>query len=427
MSPDAQTQKRTEDQTAEAAKPAEQTPAPQKPAPQKVHVLNANEANKRSMRAQRRRRIITLISFVLIVIIPTALTTLYYFHFAADRYMVESKFAVRSPSNTVPSGDLLSMVTTMSSAGSTMSDSYMLVDFIESRDLIDRLNDKVDLRAIYQNENADFLTKLGEDATVEELRNYLDRWVSVYFDTASQILTLRVQTFDPKSAQDLSQAIIEVAGDLVNEVSAQARFDSVTNAEREVERIEQQLDEHRQAMVDFRDQRQDVDPEASAGAQIQLLTQLEGDLASARTRLNSLLTYLSEDAPTVRVLKTEIASMERQLQDQRDKFGAGTDSNGNPSASNGPTISERLGVYEGLSVDMEFLRQAYVTALAAREGARLEADRQQRYLASFVRPSLPEESVYPKRLQNTLVFAAFALMLWGIALMIIYVIREHSN
>ncbi|WP_138423435.1 hypothetical protein [Maritimibacter alexandrii] len=422
MSPDAQTQKRNED-----TKPAPD----KKPAPQKVHVLNANEAQKRSMRAQARRRWLTRLSFLFLVVIPTALTALYFFHFAADRYAVEAKFAVRSPSSTVPSGDLLSMMTTMTSAGSTMSDSYMLVDFIESRDLVDQLEDKVDLVEIYHTEQADFLTKLKADPTAEELRKYLNRWVDIYFDTASQILTLRVQTFDPESAQALSAAILEVASDLVNEVSEQARFDSMASAEREVARIEQQLDEHRQAMVAFRDERQDVDPEASAGAQIELLTQLEGQLSSSRARLNSLLTYLSEDAPTVRVLKTEIESMERQLEEQRQRLGTGTantSQSGDLAEGNAElSMSERLGIYEGLAVDMEFLRQAYVTALAAREGARLEADKQQRYLASFVKPSLPEQSLYPKRLQTTLVFFCFAVMIWGISLMIIYVVREHAN
>jgi capsular polysaccharide transport system permease protein len=383
------------------------------------------------MRAQARRRWLTRLSFLFLVVIPTALTALYFFHFAADRYAVEAKFAVRSPSSTVPSGDLLSMMTTMTSAGSTMSDSYMLVDFIESRDLVDQLEDKVDLVEIYHTEQADFLTKLKADPTAEELRKYLNRWVDIYFDTASQILTLRVQTFDPQSAQALSAAILEVASDLVNEVSEQARFDSMASAEREVARIEQQLDEHRQAMVAFRDERQDVDPEASAGAQIELLTQLEGQLSSSRARLNSLLTYLSEDAPTVRVLKTEIESMERQLEEQRQRLGTGTantSQGGDLAEGNAElSMSERLGIYEGLAVDMEFLRQAYVTALAAREGARLEADKQQRYLASFVKPSLPEQSLYPKRLQTTLVFFCFAVMIWGISLMIIYVVREHAN
>jgi capsular polysaccharide transport system permease protein len=426
MAADGQTQKRVEEN-----KPAEE----KKPAPQqKLHVINANEANKRTMKAQRRRRIFAWASFVMCVIIPTALAAIYWFHFASDRYAVETKFAVRSPSSTMPSGDLLSMMTTMSSAGSTSSDSYMLVDFIESRDLIDRLEDKIDLREIYNTDQADFLTRLPDNVTVEELQDYMGRWISIYFDTASQILTLEVQAFDPEGAREVSQAILSVADDLVNEVSEQARFDSMASAEREVARIEEQLQEHRRAMVAFRDERQDVDPEASAGAQIELLGQLEGDLAAARTRMNSLLNYLSDDAPTVRVLRNEIQSLERQIADQRERLGTGGSGNvtANPDspaadAENGLTLSERLGMYEGLSVDLEFLQQAYITALAAREAARLEADRQQRYIASFVRPSLPEESRYPKRVQNILVFVGFATMLWGIALMIVYVVREHST
>lgn len=420
MAADGQNQQRKSEKTADEKKAA----APNQP--QKVHVLNAAEGSKRTFKAQRRRRIFTWASFVACVVIPTILAAVYFFGFAADRYAVETKFAVRSPSSSLPSGDLLSMVTTMSSAGSTSGDSYMLVDFIESRDLIDRLAEKVDLRAIYDTERADFLTRLEGEATVEELRKYLSRWVSIYFDTASQILTLEVQTFDPDSAQALSAAILEVSSDLVNDISERARFDSMESAEKEVARIEAQLDEHRRAMIAFRDARQDVDPQASAGAQIMLLSQLEGDLADARTRLASLRDYLSDDAPTVRVLRTQIASMEEQLAQQRERLGTGEAGSAETEGSD-LTLSERLGIYEGLAVDQEFLQRAYITALSAREAARLEADRQQRYLAAFVRPSLPEESIYPKRVQNLLVFLGFALMLWGIALMLSYVVREHAT
>lgn len=424
MAPDGQTPEKKAEQPEGDAKPAAKKP-------QQLHVVNANEAAKRTYKAQRRRRIITIASFVMLVVIPTILASVYWFAFAADRYAVETKFAVRSPTNSVPSGDLLSMMTTMSSAGSTMSDSYMLVEFVESRDLIERLQDKVDLREIYNTEQADFLTRLKDDASPEELRSYLDRWVSIYFDTSSQILTLEVQAFSPENARALSAAILEISSDLVNEVSEQARFDSMESAEREVARVEQQLEEHRRAMVSFRDERQDINPEASAGAQVQLLGQLETQLATARTRLNSLLNYLSEDAPTVRVLKNEIQSLERQLSDQRERLGTG-DNGGRVVSEDGSgeenlTMSERLGVYEGLAVDLEFLQQAYVSALASREAARLEADRQQRYIASFVRPTLPQDPTYPKPVRNILVFIAFATMLWGIVLMVFYVVREHAT
>lgn len=411
----------------EAASQKENKPA--QPPAQNVHVLNSNEVQKRSHTAQRRRRRWTIASFFLCVLLPVAAVIYYYVEVAADRYAVETKFAIRSVSGSSPT-DFLGIVSTVSTATSTTTDSYIVVDFIQSRDLIDRLNERLDLVEIYNHPSADVLTRLDPEKTVEDVVTYMQRMVSVYFDSSSQIMTLEVQAFTPEDAERVSIAVLEICDALVNELSERARQDAMRNAEKEVARVEEQLDDHRRALNAFRQSQQDIDPAASAGAQIQLLGQLESRLAEARARMESLKGFLNDDAPSVRILQSQIDAIEQQLETQRNRLGSGAqtpNSDGANSTTTDQTLSARVGTYEDLAVDLQFLQQAYVTALASREAARLEADRAQRYLAAFVKPAIPQRSTYPKRIQNILIFASFAVMLWGIAVMIVYVIREHSS
>jgi len=402
-------------------------PSDNKPEQAKVHVLNANEVHRRSRKAQRRRRIISIFSFMICVALPVVLAVYYFALLAADRYAVETKFAIRSPSAT-GSMDIMGLVTGMSSATSTTTDSYMVVDFIESRDLIDRLEAQMDIRAIYSKPEGDWLMRLDADATKEDLVEYMSKVISIYFDTSSQILTLEVQAFTPEDAEAVSAAILDISDDLVNEISDRARQDTMRSAEREVARIETLLAEHRRQLAAFRQAEQDIDPAASALEQIGLLGGLERELAGARTRLSSLTEFLSDAAPSVRILQSQIEAMEAELAEQRSRLGTGqTQSDTTGSAVAGGTFTDRVAIYEDLAVDMEFLQQAYLTALAAREAARLEADRQQRYLAAFVRPSLPERALYPQRTQSILIFAGFALMFWAIGVMLVYIVREHSS
>lgn len=400
-----------------------------KPASPNVHVLNAPEVEKRSWRAQRWRRRLTQFSFLLFVLLPVAMVSAYYLAFATDRYAVETKFAIRSPSAAAPT-DLLGIVSGFSTATSTVTDSYMVVDFIESRDLIDQLQERIDLSAIYDRHEADFLMRLDGTSSKEDLVRYFSRMTSIYFDNTSQILTLEVQAFTPEDARLVSATILELVGELVNEVSETARADTMRSAEREVARIEALLREHRRKMTDFRQTEQDLDPSASAEAQTRLLGELEGQLAALDTRMSSLRGFLSEDAPRVRVLSSQIDALQRQVEAQRARLGVSPESSGSAAAGGANpanSITTRIATYEDLAVDLEFLQQAYLAALASREAARMEADRAQRYVAVFVRPSLPQKSVYPKRIQNILIFAAFATMLWGIGMMIVYIIREHSS
>ncbi|MGH1331723.1 MAG: hypothetical protein ACRBBK_12640 [Paracoccaceae bacterium] len=403
------------------AQPQETTP-PKDKSPQKVHVLNAAEVQRRSHGAQRLRRLVTLLSFLLLVVVPTGFVAYYFLAVASDRYAVESKFAIRSPGASAPT-DLLGIVSSVSTASSTMSDSYMLVDFIESRDLLDRLEERLDLRKIYSQPGTDFLMRLDPESTKEDLVQYLQKVISIYFDTSSQILTLEVQAFTARDAQLISAAILEICDALVNEVSERARQDTMRSAEEEVRRTEALLAAQREKISAFRQTQQLIDPTASAGQQIELLGTLEGNIASARARLGSLKGVLDDDSPSVKNLKRQIAAMEAETENQQFLMGSGE--TGGPDGAQ--TLTSKIGTYEDLAVDLEFLQHAYFAALASRETARIEANRMQRYLAAFVQPTLPEKAVYPQRVQNIFIFIAFAIMLWAIGLMLVYIVREHSS
>ena len=61
------------------------------------------------------------------------------------------------------------------------------------------------------------------------------------------------------------------------------------------------------------------------------------------------------------------------------------------------------------------------------EKARIDASQQQRYLATFVRPNLPQEALYPRRLLNTFIVFAGSLLLWALCVLVTYAIRDHAN
>jgi capsular polysaccharide transport system permease protein len=84
-----------------------------------------------------------------------------------------------------------------------------------------------------------------------------------------------------------------------------------------------------------------------------------------------------------------------------------------------------MGSYDELESERHFAEAAYQHALEALDRARINADRQQIYVADFVPPSLPEKSLYPRRWRSLgLVFGA-ALILWGIGNLTVRSVRDH--
>jgi capsular polysaccharide transport system permease protein len=63
--------------------------------------------------------------------------------------------------------------------------------------------------------------------------------------------------------------------------------------------------------------------------------------------------------------------------------------------------------------------------LQALDRSRINADRQQVYLATFVRPTLAEEALYPRRLQGLGVVFLIAIVIWAIGGVAVQSIRDH--
>jgi capsular polysaccharide transport system permease protein len=372
-------------------------------------------------RPQARRRKILAWSAIACVVLPTVLAGLYYGLIAADQYAVETRFAVRG---TTASGgsDLLGVFSGLSGSGSTVSDSYILIDFMQSRELLDKLEAKIGIRRIYSRPEADYLSRFDASLSSEEFLKYWRKMIKAGFDSSSQIVAVEVRAFTADDAKQVAAAILELNEDLINELSARARKDAVTHAEQDVKRMEDRLKATRSALRAFRDIQQEFDPVKNAESRFTIVARLEGELSKAKTRLASLRSFMAADAPSVTVLESEIRALERQVEEERAKLGKGGEAEQRGQESLGSLVAS----FEELLVEREFAEKAYVSALASLERARVEADRQQRYLASVVRPMLPQEALYPKRLLATASFLFIALVLWALGVLVVYAVRDHA-
>lgn len=370
---------------------------------------------------QQKRRSLLKWSSVLVILLPTLLAGLYYGLIASDQYAVEVRFAVRGAQQ-APSSDLLGMFVNTAVSGTTATDSYIVMDFIRSRELIDKLEQDINIRKIYSSEKADFLSRLPPKAPIEDVQDYWKRMIEVGFDTASQIVVFKVRAFSQVEAKALADAIVQHSETLINELSVRARNDAIQFARTEVDNSETRLKSVRGELRQFRDQRQEVDPIKTAEAQLTQNARIEGELAEAKAQLKTLSNFMQQDAPNVAFLKTKIRSLEQQLVQERLKVGKGPD-----GSELDPTLSRALADFEKMQVELEFAQKAYVTALAAMERARLEALQKQRYLAVFVTPKLPELSEYPKRVTATLTVFGASIVLWAMGVLIFYAIRDHTT
>ena len=382
--------------------------------------------------ARGKKRLRIAGSYLLFVVLPTLVVALYYLLVAADQYMVETRFAVRSTAPTAGSGILESLGIGIS--GASASDTYIVREYIHSREILRRIDREIGLRPRYMKPRLDIYAALWPNSSFEDFLEYWRSMVTVDLDRTSHILTIRTFAFTPEDARDIAAAILKESERMINDLSERARQDAVAYAENEVRKAEERLRRIRQKLLQFRSSTQQIDPARQAQVQLALIGKLEEQLAQMRARLSEAKSYLSNNAPTIIFLKNRIKALERQIADEKRKLGnkaatergSATSSQSRPAKpSNGETLSITLSEYEALLVEKEFAEKLYLSTLSGLEQARLLANRQQRYLATFVRPYLPDEALYPKAARNTVFIFLSLTLIWALALLMIQSVRDR--
>ena len=135
---------------------------------------------------KKRRKGLTY-SFILFVVIPSIIGTIYTTFFASNRYVSEAGFSVRSI--TMGGGnELLGAFTGLASSGSTTSDSYMVLNYLESRDFLERLQKDFDFKAVYGSKDIDLFSRLIFKQHAERVLKYWQRRIRTSFDSSSGII-----------------------------------------------------------------------------------------------------------------------------------------------------------------------------------------------------------------------------------------------
>lgn len=394
------------------------------PAPQRGEVIDhpaSADLQIARLAARRPRHWAAAISFLAVVAAPTLGSVGYLYGFAVDQYHSEVAFSIRSAEARAPVEFLGALATGGSS--SIGLDAEVIYEFLRSQQMVETAMAALPFERFYNAPHGDYVFALGEDRPIEEVVDYWNWMTDVSYDAGSGIVTFESRAFEPEHAQAIAALALEESTKLVNMLSLQAREDAVGVAREVLAASEDRLRDIRRRIRAFRDLEQELDPTMNAAAALSLVAALETDLARARIELDSQLQLVGERSPRVAVLRQNIQSLEKQIEEERQRLGAGL---GASQEAGGRPLADLLAEYEDLEVDREFAQNAYLSSLEAFEKAQIEARRQMRYLAPHIQPTLSVEAQYPQRALLSLGVFALLLVGWATALLIYYNIRDRS-
>ena len=352
--------------------------------------------------------------FWLTVVLPTLTAILYFGFIAADVYISESRFVVRSPERSTASP--LGMLLKGTGFTRSQDDSYTVQDFMLSRDALRTLHEKLDLSTAYK--KGDFISRfpgLDWDDSFENMHQYYKKMVGVQLDPVSSIATVTVRAFSKEEAQQINQHLLEMSEALVNQLNERGRQDMIRFAADEVAEAEKKAKLAALTLARYRNEKGVIDPEKQSAIPLQQIAKLQDELISTKSQL-AQLQLLTKENPQIPVLKQRIQMLETEIELESARVAGG-----------GRSLASKAAEFQRLALEKEFADKQLASALASLEQARNEAQRQQLYLERIAQPSLPDAAMEPRRVRNIVATLVLGLVAWGVLTMIVAGIREHLD
>lgn len=380
-----------------------------------LSAISSSEGNPPTPTTPKRQRgRMRAMVFAACVLLPTLLGGLYTFIIVADIYVSEAQFWVRGNRQAQPS--LLSGLLGVAGVASSAEDSLAVQAYIHSHDAIHDLKSRIDLRAIYSRPEADWWSRLEEDASLERLVKFHRRMVEVRYDERSGMTTLRVHAFRAEDARRLAETLIELAEGLVNSLSQRMMDDALRLARTELALAEQRAAEVRESFERLRVGAQELDP-TQAGAVVQsIVATLEGQLAQVRAEIGQKSTFMRPDNLAMAALRSRADAIETEITRERARMTGGAGA-----------IAGMMAGFERLTLQREFADRGLASALASLEQARIEAQRQQLYVVRVIQPQLSEEALYPRRWLLIASVLVASLLSYLIGQLVAATIKDHIN
>ncbi|MEO0751396.1 MAG: sugar transporter, partial [Pseudomonadota bacterium] len=362
-----------------------------------------------------------LTSFLFIVIVPFAAIASYLFFVAQPQYHSLTGFTVRSQEES-GANELLGGLAQLA-GGATASDNDILYEFIRSQGMVERVNQRVDLRTHYaQHWPNDWFYSIWADATKEDLIWFWNRIVGVSYDQGTGLIEVQVTAFDPETAQALTQSIVDVSHEQINELNLAARNEAMQYAMTDLEEALERLKLARQALTTYRTQTQIVDPALDIQTRMGVMNSLQQELATALVEYDLLLGSTATGDPRLRDTEKRIEVIRDRIAIERQNISSSSTETGGVEEDYPTLIAE----FERLTTDREFAETVYFASLQAVEVARDEANRSSRYLATYINPTRADTSEYPRVFVLSGLSFLFLMLAWSIGTLIYYSIRDRS-
>jgi polysaccharide export inner-membrane protein, BexC/CtrB/KpsE family len=343
-----------------------------------------------------------------------AIAVIYFGLIASDRYVSRAQLVIKQADQIKMLPDALSM---LGLGGSNHEDVLLTQDYLQSPDLLAKLDKELGLKAHYQSHKVDFFSRLSSNVSQEEFIEYYHNHLTLRLDDTSGVLTIEFQAFDPAYGQRVVSLMLKESEGFINRLGHQVALEQLAFVEKEVNSAYQRVQDEKAKVLEFQNTHNLISPESTSTARLGLVSQIEGELAQQQAQLKQLHSYMKTTAPAVVSLQARVDALAQQLDQEKARL-TGTDKD---------AMNEVTSRYMDVQTQATLAEDLYKSGLISLEQAKVEAYRKLKHLLIISQPTLAEDAEYPRRLYNLATIGVLLCLLYGLLVMGLATLREHQD
>ena len=358
--------------------------------------------------AQRRRRKLLLLAVRLafFVFLPTIIAGYYYYAVATPLYATKSEFVIQKADGLTTGGSGMSSLLS-GTQFATNQDAITVQSYLSSRDAMLRLDNDLHFKQHFSTPELDPLQGLEPGSTNEQAYKVYKRNVKIGYDPSEGIIKMEVIAPNPDLSRQFSEKLISYAEEQVDRLTARLREDQMKGARESYDDAEAKVFAAQSKVLELQQKMGIMDPVSETSLVMGQISGFETQLQQKRLELGQLLSNARPSSARVEGVKGDIARLEELIGTLRAQLTV--NSGGTESLA---AVTGQLRIAEA---ELETRQSLLAAAAQLMETARIEANKQVRYLEMGVRPIAPDEPTYPRAFENTLlaflIFSGIYLML----------------
>jgi capsular polysaccharide transport system permease protein len=375
-----------------------------------VSSLNGRKTGVTSYQSHVKNDPWILILFVVCFVVPTLAGAFYYGLVASDRYVTETKFAIRPSVGTADKATPDAVGTSVGVVSSTIAqDTLITQEYILSRPMLEKIEAQLPVREWFGRDSIDFMSRFDPEKPIEKALRYWKRRVSIDVESASGIMSLEVEAFDPEESLAIARAILNESEQMLNDLSMRARQDALAESGRELKIAEDRVAKLETAQTDLRNREGVLDAQKSNETNLKLVSELR----TARINLAVQLAIGQRDlGPEAR----RIIDIKQQMKDIDDNIARiGRQSTGmDPNQKR--QLASALTRFEALEHARKEAEKYAEEVRKSYDRARILVSRQAQFLNLITVPVKADSATEPRRVLMISLISAGSIVFFAAAM-----------